>query len=351
MEQSTIDNAIQFLMEGNEIESANLLRDCVLENWEVVDHWHDGPRLLDGILIEVACPRAVYEILDDNSDPRKKSIINAFNATFPSGFYLKRFVARAALRRNPKISNPESILSDSEIKDLIAAISTQKALMIAVATGGPRINDVNKAYEKRRNEIKHALEKLSTLDPNPYTDLWSWYGKWSDGSLPSYQSRRRYIAELYQPLLDALNISSKTTIVQPLEPTGWVRVDRSVDKIVTALEKAQNEEDFQAVALVCREAIISLAQAVYNPEQHGSLDGVTPSSTDAKRMLESYIAETLKGASHDYQRKFAKTAFDLAVNLQHRRTATFRDAALCAEAMRSLINVIAIISGQRDPER
>jgi hypothetical protein len=40
----------------------------------------------------------------------------------------------------------------------------------------------------------------------------------------------------------------------------------------------------------------------------------------------------------------------LAVNLQHRRTATFRDAALCAEATRSVINVIALISGQRDPD-
>ncbi|HOD62758.1 MAG TPA: hypothetical protein PKO04_00700, partial [Smithellaceae bacterium] len=65
----------------------------------------------------------------------------------------------------------------------------------------------------------------------------------------------------------------------------------------------------------------------------------------------SFIAEALKGDSHDYQRKFAKAAFDLAVNLQHRRTATFRDAALCSEATRSVINVIAVISGQLDPDK
>jgi hypothetical protein len=127
-------------------------------------------------------------------------------------------------------------------------------------------------------------------------------------------------------------------------------VDRSVEKIIKALETAKNEEDFQTVALLCREAIISLAQAVYDPEKHESFDGVIPSPTDAKRMLENFIAETLKGDSHDYQRKFTKAAFDLAVNLQHRRTAVFRDAALCAEATRSVINVIAVISGQRDPD-
>lgn len=351
MDQSTLDNAIQFLMEGNEAEAARLLRACVLETFEAVDGWRDGARVLDGMLLEVACPRAVYEILVDEEDPRTKSIVNAFRATFPSDLYLKRFTARAVPIRTPVKKKPDTVLSDTEIKDLITTIETQKASMIAVATGGPRINEVNQGYEARRQKIKRALERLSTSDPNPYADLWSWYGKWSDGSLPTYQSRRRYIADLYQQLLDALMLGTRTTMVQPSEPTGWARVDRSVEKIIKILETAKNEEDFQAVALLCREAIISLAQAVYDPEKHEPFDGVIPSPTDAKRMLENFIAEVLKGDSHDYQRKFAKAAFDLAVNLQHRRTATFRDAALCAEATRSVINVIALISGQRDPDK
>jgi hypothetical protein len=350
MDQSTLDDALQFLIDGNEVEAARLLRACVLENFEAVDDWWDGARRLEGILIEVACPRAIYEILVDDDDPRTKSIVNAFRATFPSDLYLKRFTVRAAAARTPVKKKLDTVLTNAEMKDLITAIETQKASMIAVATGGPRINEVNREYEIRRQKIKGALDKLSTTDPNLYVDLWSWYGKWSDGSLPTYQSRRRYIADLYQPLLDALRLGTKVTTVQPSEPTGWARVDRSVEKIVKILETAKNEEDFQAVALLCREAIISLAQAVYDPEKHESLDGVKPSPTDAKRMLENFIAETLKGDSHDYQRKFAKATFDLAVNLQHRRTAAFRDAALCAEATRSVINVIAVISGQRDPD-
>jgi hypothetical protein len=35
--------------------------------------------------------------------------------------------------------------------------------------------------------------------------------------------------------------------------------------------------------------------------------------------------------------------------LQHKRTATFRHAALCAEATVAVINLVAIVSGQRDP--
>jgi hypothetical protein len=236
------------------------------------------------------------------------------------------------------------------MKRLGEAVEAQKAMMIAVATGGPRIKDVNREYEDRRLQIREALAALGVEDPNPYPDLWAWYGKWSDGSLPSYQSRRRFITDLYQPILDALRLS-KTAAVQPLEPTGWARVDRSMEKIGKALELAKDEEDFQSVALLCREAVISLSQAVYDPQKHPTLDGVTPSSTDAKRMLENYLAHELEGHSHEYQRKFAKSVFDLAVNLQHRRTATFHDAALCAEATRAIVNTIAILSGQRDPEK
>lgn len=350
MDHDMIDNAVHFLMEGNETEAARLLRACVLENYEEVDSWRDGPRLINGVLLEVACPRAVYEILVDDNDPRTKSIKNAFTATFHSDSYLKSFRVRAAPTHTLVKNKPYADLAGVEINDLVSAIEAQKACMIAVATGGPRINEVNPEYETRRQKIKQDLDRLSVLDPNPYGDLWSWYGKWSDGSLPTYQSRRRYIADLYQPLLDAMKRVTKSRTVQPLDPTGWARVDRSVEKIIKTLETAKNEEDFQTVALLCREAIISVAQAVYDPEKHESLDGVKPSSTDAKRMLEDFIAETLGGGSHDYQRKFAKATFDLAVNLQHRRTATFRDAALCAEATRSVINVIALISGQRDPD-
>lgn len=150
----------------------------------------------------------------------------------------------------------------------------------------------------------------------------------------------------------ALEIRRKTTsAVQPQEPTGWTRVDRNVDKINNELAYGENEEDFQTIGLLCREAIISLAQAVYNSTKHSNVDGISPSNTDAKRMLENYIATELAGSSNETHRKFAKTTVQLAVDLQHKRTASFREAALCAEATRAIINTIAIMSGQRDPEK
>jgi hypothetical protein len=127
-------------------------------------------------------------------------------------------------------------------------------------------------------------------------------------------------------------------------------VDRGVEKFRHAIETATREEDFQGVGLLCREVLISLAQAVYVTERHPTSDGVEPSETDAKRMLEAYMMHELAGGRNEAARRHAKAALDLANDLQHRRTAGFRDAALCTEATSAVVNLIAIISGRRDPQ-
>jgi hypothetical protein len=134
------------------------------------------------------------------------------------------------------------------------------------------------------------------------------------------------------------------------EPTGWERVDRGVYEIRRRLEQAQNEEQFQAVGLLCRETLISLAQIVFDAQRHPTGDGVVPSDTDAKRMLDAYVAVELAGGANDGVRRHAKAALALANDLQHRRTADSRQAAPCAEATTSMVNIIAVISGRRDAQ-
>lgn len=241
----------------------------------------------------------------------------------------------------------------SEVSDeeLIQDLEQQKALIISVSTGGPRIQTVNEQYKDRCQRIRSALRERGLEDPNPHSDLWEWYGKWSSGDLPTYQSRRQYVAEMYSSLLERLRRGTGSGMpVLSIEPTGWIRLDRNVDMVRRQLAEANNEEQFQTVGLLCREAFISLAQAVYDPARHPPVDGTVPSKTDAKRMLECYIAVELAGGPNEQVRHFAKSALDLANSLQHSRTATFRDAAACAEVTTCVVNLIAIISGRRDAE-
>ena len=109
----------------------------------------------------------------------------------------------------------------------------------------------------------------------------------------------------------------------------WERVGRSMREVEERLETAENAEQYQSVGHLCREALISLAQTAYEPAAHKSTDGVAPSDTDAKRMLDAYVDSVLSGSANDEARRFAKAAVALAVALQHRRSATKRDAELC----------------------
>jgi hypothetical protein len=231
--------------------------------------------------------------------------------------------------------------------DLLAVVSRIKSTMISVATGGPRIQDVNAEFAEDAGILNAELVRRGVSNPLGSDDLWVWHGFWSSGQMPTYASRRVYVNGLFETLVKRIN--SPTLGVY--EPTGWDRVDRNADELRRRFSEAVTEEQFQAVGLLCREALISTAQAVFDPDLHPTSDGVKASDTDAKRMLEAYIPVVLTGSANDFLRKHARASLDLAVHLQHRRTATFREAALCVEATTSVINTIAIVAGLRDPKK
>lgn len=132
------------------------------------------------------------------------------------------------------------------------------------------------------------------------------------------------------------------------EPTGWEKVDRQVQEARSLLRSAQNEEQFQSVGFILREALVSLAEAAYDSKRHGKIDNVDPSNTDARRKLEALFEAELKGVANEEARAHAKAALRLANAVTHRRTAKFREAALCAEACVAVVNLAAIVCGRRD---
>lgn len=131
------------------------------------------------------------------------------------------------------------------------------------------------------------------------------------------------------------------------EPTGWQKVDRQLQEVRLRLDTAESEEQYQAVGLLCREVLISVAQEVYDPLGHPPQDGVVPSDTDGGRMLEAFFSTEFKGKGNEEARAHAKAALRLALALQHKRTADFRMAALCAEATSSIVNILAVLGGRR----
>jgi hypothetical protein len=130
-------------------------------------------------------------------------------------------------------------------------------------------------------------------------------------------------------------------------PANWGRVERALQKARTQLAGSKHEEDFQLVGVLCREVLISAAQAVYDPIRHPPLDDIVPSDSDAKRHLDSYFAVELAGGSNESMRRHARSALALANGLQHDRTPSPLLGALCFEATSTVINLLAIISVSR----
>jgi hypothetical protein len=208
-----------------------------------------------------------------------------------------------------------------QARSLLALINAERAQMTVVATGGSDIKFVNAGYKERRTVIVELCAMLGIADPNPYPDLWDWYGKWSSDLL-RWRDRREHLRDLFTSTEQALQaIAAGRQSVPEREATGWERVDLEQSKAREALARAKTVVEFQSVGMHCRECIISW------------------------RWPFTWRNDTRRGPTRPPVRP---TRSDVANALTHDRSANARDASLCLEATASLCNQLAIIMRPRD---
>lgn len=328
------ESAVQFLRDIGRHDLAALL---VRATYQLVERESRFRSVVTGI--EVSAPQIYADAMFGLLEWDKKRIAEAIHTTHVG--------SKPGLSVPDRIDFTVSIGSESG-DNLYPELVIHRNQMIAVSTGQGRIQDLDDYYRARHRRITAQLNALGIENPNTYESLWDWYHKWK-ADFGSYAERRKYINDLYRPLLEQL-VNVQAPAVQVREPTGWERADRTLEKAHAQMRASQHEEDFQTVGLLCREVLISLGQAVYDSKIHTTIDGVRPSATDAGRMVEAFLSATVAGSTNENVRRHARAALQLAVELQHKRTADFRVAALCLEATASISNIIAILCGRRDPE-
>ena len=329
-----------FDQEGN-YAVADLLKNAYPSSQEIAyDGWNGGTYIYAFIYeVEIAVYQKnrslVSEYENDIKDAAELFLRNPENEQL--GAVYIRPMCRQYINWND--------LPDGISKELLLQqIETIKALMISVSTGGPRIQEVNDQYKDVYYQINSCLSALGIGNPNTFKDLWEWYGRWSQPDLNTYASRRKFVPQLYQETIDMLEKAEINSYQQEYVPTGWERVDRTVYEMQKRLADAINEEQFQAIGMLGRETLITIAQQVFDKSVHKTEDGIIPSDTDAKRMLDAFLSYSLSGGTNERQRKFAKASVELANQLTHDRMATKKDAEMCLTAVTAVASLIKVIS-------
>jgi hypothetical protein len=125
----------------------------------------------------------------------------------------------------------------------IALLDRQESLLMSVATGGPRIQEVNARYVADRRRLQGLLRTFALKDPFPFADLWEWHGHWSQ-HLASYAQRRAYLAGMAKDVRDALEAHVAGVLVDdPGAPAGlgWSGLDARVKGLADELRSATTE--------------------------------------------------------------------------------------------------------------
>lgn len=234
----------------------------------------------------------------------------------------------------------------SKKNELLFNLLILSSVLTRVSTGKMLIQDINDDYIVLKKHTDNLLKAFSIDFEIGFDDLWEWYHFYKP-NYGTYKERRQYINDKFQTIIKSIvNFSPESREDVPI--TGWDRVDRVLAKTYDYLSLSKKEEDYQQIGLLCREVYISLGQILYNPSKHKNLDNTTPSNTDAKRLLEIYLENEVAGKSKSALRKHLRSAIDLALDLQHRRTATHKDASICLEATYSVTNIIRIIEKNKN---
>lgn len=314
--------------------------------WIDHDNWNGG---IDTFKLVFHMKYADFTKIIDVKETYEKIIMNSIDS-----FYSDERNVIAYVEIIAKIDQfvDWAAIAPSENKDsVIDLINAEKDTLIKAGTGVLQIRDtkVNNDYKTKHSYLLSILKQLGLEPVHSYNDLWDWYNDYNLRGLSTYQSRRFFIRDIFEPLLNTIQNSEESAIqLISYEPTGWEKVDDGVSRLKEVLSKANETADFQSVGMYGRELLITLAQNVFDKEKHPSPDGTDIGQADSKRMLEAYIHYCLHKKSKEREIKFAKSSIDFSNELTHNRTATQMDAELCYNAVLSTVHIIKVLSKFND---
>lgn len=228
-----------------------------------------------------------------------------------------------------------------DLGELRQKIQEEIDLLMAIATWDANIKDANPGYKENRGEIKAALERLGLTDPNEWPDLWLWYEAWK-AHMPTYQERRVFLIQKYQPLFNALDGLERRQVGEGVDipVTGWSRVDEKRGQLKEKYRLARTAEDFQGIGLICRSLLLALSDAIFDPGRHDDPNQAPIKRGDVKGRIERVLKIDFPGDENDRLRQFIRASWGYVQHVVHAETADDTRAGIAADGTLFLVNTL-----------
>ena len=140
---------------------------------------------------------------------------------------------------------------------------------------------------------------------------------------------------------------SRGTLDEPedrLISGSWRRFRQALE----AMDSAHEAEDFQAVGIVCRQALLALVKDYASADWLSVEDETKPKAADFKGWFALIAAALSAGRIRSYATALGERTWDLTVWLQHYEDATPIDAELVLDAVQHLLSLTNMLAHRRE---
>lgn len=251
------------------------------------------------------------------------------------------------------IRRGESSMPDVDAAE--ALVDGIASLMISVATDGPKIKVVDADYKREHRALAAVLRRLGIDYPNKLDDLWRWHGRWSDGSLPTYASRRAFITDLFSPvrqrLMERADAAHELAEGVMESPTGWAAIDQQVARLRRLWRESEDADAYNGVGLQCVKVLTTLGHVVFDPARDLGEEEEEPGRDDAKERIGFFLRRVASGKHNENIRKLVNGAYGQANAAKHRHMATRTDAGIAANATVVIVSTLRLLSDEDQANR
>lgn len=212
--------------------------------------------------------------------------------------------------------------------------------------GKPQIDD---AESREVFRSLRAVLRRQGVDFNPqWSDFPSFRTYWNaHEGRGSWQARRDMLANLFDPVLEALETTqdraSENEVARPVSPRselGWPAVDSHIEQLRQRFATASTHVDYKDVGNRCVGVLEALSAVVYDRAVHCPEDEAPPPVDKTDIRIGAYIDQRLPGSSNEELRGLVKKASALSHKMKHSPRADRITTGIAADAVILLANIL-----------